>query len=207
MRRLVPALLAGAAGGLLFGAAAGLEGRLGAGPLLSALLEEAGKVTLLLLFGGLGQGPARGLATRRETRSRGLALARGLSLGLVAVTVFAGAENLAYLLAFPEFGVLERLLWSLPVHLVAGLLEALGVLFLFRWLETKSGFRWRAAGLASCLGALGLAVCWHGAANLLAAEHPAAVPGGAVVAFLLFLVLLPQFLGRAYLGGFLHGTD
>jgi len=206
---LLEAGLAGMAGGLLFGLTAGLERHFGAGPISSALLEELGKTVLLLGFGlsGLGSAPDRN--PLRAARSRALGLARGLSLGLVAVTLFAGAENIAYLIAFPEFGVLGRLLWSLPVHLVAALLEALGLLFLLRWLGTRSGLRWRLVGVACALAGLALASTWHAAANLLVADRlgPGSFAAGVATALLLFLVLMSQFLRQAYLGGFLHGAE
>ena len=136
-----------------------------------------------------------------------MALARGLSLGLVAVAVFAGAENLAYLIAFQEAGVLARLLWSLPVHLVAALAEALGVLLLFRW---------RGSGPAEARGRLPLVGEPVPGLRLAPGRQPARLritsplrPSrlGVVIANLLFLVLLLQFLRQAYLGGFLHGAD
>jgi hypothetical protein len=127
--------------------------------------------------------------------------ARGLSLGLAAVAVFVIAENLAYFSAFPEAGILKRLLWSMPGHLVAALLEALGALGLLRRRDRWGGLL---AGLS-----LGLAISWHGALNLLASgtltlQVFAAV---ALLANLLLLGLLHLFLDRAYLGGFLHGAD
>ena len=131
-----PAFMDGAlavlTGLLLYGGAVGSETVLGTNLSGSALLEELGKALLLLAFGWCGTARAGHLSRQGRARARGLA--RGLSLGLVAIGVFAGIENLAYLLAFREAGVLARLFWSLPVHLVAGLLEALGVVFLFRCL-------------------------------------------------------------------------
>lgn len=202
MRRpaLQDALVTVGAGVALYGAAAGLETVSGVGLAVSAILEELLKVAVLLVFGWTGRRAMGEGETRRLARSRALGLARGLSLGLVTVTVFAGAENLAYLAAFPEAGVLARLVWSLPVHLVAALTEALGILCLFRW---------RRAGVAFLLGLAALAMAWHATANLLA-SHQLAFPvfaGGVVAANLLFLVLLSQFLRHAYLGGFLHGAD
>lgn len=193
------------AGLFLYGAAAGVEAGLGAGPAVSAVLEEFGKMVLLLGFGWRGWGSTREGRLPRQIRARILGLARGLSLGLVAVAVFAGAENLAYLVAFQEAGVLARLFWSLPVHLVAGLLEALGVIRVFRGLERAQGL----VGVSLALASLGLACAWHLGANLLLLEHlsSATFLGGVVVANLLFLVLLWQFLKQAYLGGFLYGAD
>lgn len=194
------ALVAVTAGLALYGAAAGLGTAGGGGPVFSALLEELLKAALLLGFGWAGRRMGGEDNPRRLARCRALGLARGLSLGLVAVTVFAGAENLAYLAAYREAGVLARLLWSLPVHLVAALLEALGVLCLFRG---------RLAGSAFGCGLVALAMGWHAAANLLAAHRLAfpAFAGGVAVANLLFLILLLQYLRHAYLGGFLHGAD
>lgn len=202
------AALAGLAGCLLFGAAASVERGLGLGPKGSACLEELGKSVLLLAFGWFSQGAFLERNPLRQARFRALGCARGLSLGLVAVTVFAGAENLAYLIAFPEFGVLGRLLWSLPVHLVAALVEALSLLFLLRGWSLETGPRWRLAGCACAVGGLGLASAWHATANVLVSEPlvPGVFTGGVAISLLLFLVLLSQFHRRAYLGGFLHGA-
>jgi len=139
-------------------------------------------------------------------------MARGLSLGLVAITVFIGVEHLAYCAAFPEAGILTRLLWSLPVHLVAALVEALGALALLQQVNAEAeGRPWARAlrGPGACCGALALAAAWHGGANLLVSGR-LALPvfvTGACLAHLLFLILLSRFLTQAYLGGFLHGAD
>jgi hypothetical protein len=198
-RAFIEAVLAALAGLLLYAAAAGLETVLDAGPTLSAILEELGKTMLLLVFGWSGRVGA-------SVRQRVLGLARGLSLGLVAVTVFAAAENMAYLLAFQEAGVLARLLWSLPVHLVAALAEAWGVLILLRGRETS---RRAILGTLCWFAGLCFACAWHIGANALASVHLAAstFAGGVALAILLFLVLMSQFLKQAYLGGFLHGAD
>jgi hypothetical protein len=204
--------LAIAAGLVLYGAMAGIELALQADPRISAILEELGKALLLLVSGWRGGLGRRAILERnpvRLTRWLALGTARGLSLGLVAVAVFIGAENLGYLIAFPESGVLARLLWSLPVHLVAALAEALGALFLLRQLAVKGAIRNRLAGLSAWTGALVLAMAWHLTANLLVSHHlePWTFTAGMVIANLLFLVLLLQFLKQAYLGGFLHGAD
>jgi len=195
------------AGFLLYGLAAGIEAFAGTGPLVAATVEELGKASLLLGFcwQGWKGGPERN--PRREARGRLLRLARRLSLGLVAVAVFVGVENLAYLAAFPEAGVLARLLWSLPVHLVAALVEALGFLLVFRRLA--GGRRPGLAGAALGSGGLVLAWAWHLGANLLVSGRltPKVFTAGVVIANLLFLVLMMQFLRKAYLGGFLHGAD
>jgi hypothetical protein len=202
-------VLAVTAGLLLYAVAAGLETVLRTGLWSSTLLEELGKAVVLLVFGGTWRNTARAGRTVRQARSRALGLARGLSLGLVAIAVFAGAENMAYFLAFREAGVLARLFWSLPVHLVAGLVEALGTVLLFRCLERKPGFRARLGGMSLWFSSLCLACAWHGGANGLVSGHLASSTflGGIVIANLLFLVLLSQFLKQAYLGGFLHGAD
>ena len=195
------------AGFLFFGVAAGVERFLGMGPGGSALLEELGKALLLAAFCGPLVPALRQGGSPREVRVRLLRLARRLSLGLVAVAVFAGVENLAYLFAFPEAGVLARLAWSVPVHLAAGLGQALGFLLLFSRLEGgrgRSAMAWLAAA-----GGLCLAAAWHAGANLLVSGplSPRAFTVGAVAANLLCLALLVQFLKHAYLGGFLHGSD
>ena len=200
-------VLAVLTGLLLYGGAVGSETVLGTNLSGSALLEELGKALLLLTFGWCGI--ARAGHCSRQGRARALGLARGLSLGLVAIGVFAGIENLAYLLAFREAGVLARLFWSLPVHLVAGLLEALGVVFLFRGLAGERRPRARVGGVSLWLSSLCLAFAWHRGANLLISAElaPSAFLGGIVLANLLFLFLMAQFLKQAYLGGFLHGAD
>ena len=200
----VAAVLAGL---LLYGAAAGIEAFAGTGPVAAATVEELGKAALLLGFCWLDRDTVRERNPRREARGRRLRLARRLSLGLVAVTVFVGVENLAYLAVFPEAGVLARLLWSLPVHLTAALLEALGLLLLFDRLAARG--RRRLAGVFLGLGGLGLAWAWHLGANLLVSGRLTSpvFAAGVVVANLCFLVLMVQFLRKAYLGGFLHGAD
>ncbi len=211
---LLEGVIAVMAGLALFGAAAGMEMAVGAGPTASAILEELGKAALLLLAGRLGilfrAGQILERNSRRQARSLALGAARGLSLGLVAIAVFAAIENMAYLIAFPESGVLTRLVWSLPVHLVAALAEAMGTLFLFRYLSDKApGWLKKLIGTTTWIGSLALAMVWHIGANLLVSGHltASAFTAGMVTANLLFLVLLSQFLRQAYLGGFLHGAD
>ena len=173
-----PALMEGGlvvvAGLALYGAAAGIEIALGANHNVSALLEELEKSVLIMLFGWLGiraRAASWEHSPAKQARSLALGAARGLSLGLVAVTVFAGAENLGYLIAFPESGVLTRLLWSLPVHLVAALTEALGALCLFHWLGGTGKLKRRLAGLPIWIGTMVLAMAWHLAANLLVSNR------------------------------------
>lgn len=214
---LLEGLAAGIAGLALYGAAAGIEIALGSGPAAAALLEELGKAGLLLLSGWLGirtraEWTKRERNPARRARSQALALARGLSLGLVAIALFAGIENVAYLIAFPEAGVLGRLLWSLPVHLVAALLEALGAVFLFTHPATRIEAHRPLRSLTGPLvwtGALVLATAWHLSANLLASGRLTfpLFTTGVVIAHLLCLALLFRFLRQAYLGGFLHGAD
>lgn len=198
---MTEALLALAGGGALFGLAASLERGFDLGPVAGAWLEEVGKTLLLLGFGLLWSRrivPER--QPRRAERTRALGIARGLSLGLVAVSVFVLIENLAFFAAFPEAGILDRLLWSTPGHLVAALLEALGLLALLRG-ERFGPLR---AGVA-----LILAGGWHTGLNLLASGPLAGsyFLAGSAVALLAALTLLFLFLGQAYLGGFLHGAD
>ncbi len=195
------AVLALAGGCALFGLAAGLERGLGLGPVSGAWVEEVGKVLLLLGFGIRGlrrAAPER--QSRRADRAKALAAARGLSLGLVAVSVFVLIENLAYFAAFPEAGILDRVLWSTPGHLAAALLEALGLLSLLR----RSRF-----GVLKAVTALTLAGAWHTGLNMLASGALAGPHflAGSLVALLAFVAFLFLFLGQAYLGGFLHGAD
>ncbi len=193
-RPVVEALWVLAGGAALFSLAAGLERGFELGPVSGAWLEEVGKTLLLLGFGLLGNRRAM------PERARALGIARGLSLGLVAVSVFVLIENLAYFAAFPEAGILSRLLWSTPGHLVAALLEALGLLALLR----RERFGPLRAGAA-----LVLAGAWHTGLNLLASGPLAGSQFlvGSLVALIAFVSLLFLFLGQAYIGGFLHGAD
>lgn len=198
---MVEAFLAGAGGVALFGVASGLERGFGLGPVSGAWVEEVGKAVLLLGFGAAGVRRAvKPGAPRRAGRVRSLGAARGLSLGLVAVAVFVLIENLAYFAAFPEAGILSRLLWSTPGHLAAALLEALGALALLR------GSRF---GVVKAVTVFALAGAWHAGLNLLASGALAGPHflAGALAALLAALSLLFLFLGQAYLGGFLHGAD
>jgi hypothetical protein len=201
-RPAVEALLVLVGGLSLYGAASGLEIALGTGPVGGALLEETGKALVILVAGWLGGRKAVSERhPRRQIRATNLGIARGLSLGLSAVAMFVLAENMAYFSVFPEAGILKRLLWSMPGHLVAALLEALGSLWLLRRCD------WRGALLAGM--SLVLAVLWHVAMNLLATGPLTALvfTTGALLAPSLFLILLLLYLDRAYLGGFLHGAD
>ena len=197
------------AGLLLYGVMAGIESGLGMDLTVAAILEELGKAMVVLGFGWYGRRAAHEGPLPRLAQRRALGLARGLSLGLVAVAVFAGAENMAFLVAFREAGILARLLWSLPVHLVAALLEALGVVFLFRGMEGRANFRARLVGVFLWSSSLCLAGVWHRGANALVSVRLASstFAAGVVIANLLFLVLLSQFLKQAYIGGFLHGAE
>ncbi len=206
-------LLAGAA---LFAAAAAIERLLGTSPAVSAVLEESLKTISILSIGyfayraSMRRPDAPG--TGRERRAR-LAAARGISLGLASTLAFAGIENLAYLFAFPEAGILARLAWSLPVHLVAALLEALGALASLTALAAfAAGRRSRLRALASggalvALVAAGSA--WHAAANVLVDSGIASwtYVGGATASLALAQVLVRVVTRRAYNGGFLHGTE
>lgn len=193
----------------LFFVAAWVQRYLPLGPMVAVLEEEAGKAGLILLGGFWRVHSVRGFAALennpgRRARTLGMGLARGLSLGLVAVCSFAAAENLAYLLAFPEGGVLARLFWSLPIHLVSALLEALGALL---WLRGPHRRPW--VGPLAWVVSLAAAVGFHLGANHLASS---ALPfslflSGVIVANALFVALLAVYLRQAYLGGFLHGAD
>ncbi len=197
------AVVAVLTGGLaLYGGVAWVERILQMGPISGAVLEEAGKGLVILAFGWSGsRKPALERRSTQRIRSRALGAARGISLGLVAVAVFVLAENLAYAEAFSEAGILKRLLWSVPGHLTAALLEALGALHLLRRRDLIGGL------LAG--GGLILAAAWHAGLNLLASGPlgGALFAGGSLLASLSFVMLLFLFLGHAYLGGFLHGAD
>lgn len=211
-RSLQEGALAVAAGLALYGASAGIESATGVAPVMGAVVEETAKAALLLLAGWLGRHHPRACHPPQRPRARALGMARGLSLGLVAITVFIGMENLVYCSAYPEAGILVRLLWSLPVHLVAALAEALGTLALLKQLDTRSpDRRWvrTLRGPGVWIGSLACATAWHGGANLLVSDRLAwpIFLAGASLATLLCLVLLSRFLTQAYLGGFLHGAD
>ncbi len=195
MRRILAALAVAAAGLGSWLALAWLEAALGGGLVLSACLEEAMKVLVLGLALVLG-------------RSRGPG--RALLLGLMAIGVFAAAENLAYLLAFRSPDILERLLWSEPVHLVTGLAWALALAGLARGQDRIP------ARLLGFLGLGALALSWHLGFNLLAAG-PLPGPGreghGLALALaglcngLAIIILGRYFVQRAIIGGFLYGED
>lgn len=198
---IMEAFLTLAGGVALFGVASSLERGFGLGPVSGAWVEETGKAALLLGLGAAGVRRAvKQGAPGRAGRARSLGAARGLSLGLVAVAVFALIENLAYFAAFPEAGILSRLVWSTPGHLAAALLEALGALALLR------GNR---SGIFKAVAALVLAGAWHTGLNLMASGALAGPHflAGSLAALLAALSLLFLFLGQAYLGGFLHGAD
>ena len=205
---LAQGILALALGVSLFELAAFVERRTGMGALPSAFLEEAGKAALILGFGLFG------LRSERARRAALLSGARGLCLGLVGVAIFVAAENLAYFLAFPEASVLERLVWTLPVHIVAALLEAIGALVLLRALAPlPKGRKVEPGELALGIVAFGLALlgaaAWHWAANLLvlAGLSTRNLVLGALTGSGLAVLLFTLLLRRAFIGGFLDGTD
>lgn len=199
MRRILVALAVLGAGLGSWLVLASLEPALGLGLVLSACLEEAMKVLMLgtaLVLGrafGPGQGPGKPLL-----------------LGLMAIGVFAAAENLAYFLAFRSPDILERLLWSEPIHLVTGLAWALALALATR---RRDGPR---ARLLAILGLGALALAWHIAFNLLA-SGPLPGPGreghGLALALaglgngLAIMILGRYFVQRVIIGGFLYGKD
>jgi RsiW-degrading membrane proteinase PrsW (M82 family) len=199
-------------GALLFASAAFVERALGTPPWAAGIIEEAGKAILVAAFG---------LAA---LRSGGGDPARGLSLGLAASAVFAAIENCAYYLAFPEAGTLARLAWSLPVHLDAALLSALGAAPLLRRIgerrreRARSPSPGRASGgdplpwlsrIALFATAVAAAAAIHALANFVLSKGPtgmilAAAP---IIGFSALAVLAIAFIDTAYIGGFLHGTE
>ncbi|HTX71452.1 MAG TPA: hypothetical protein VMC79_01370 [Rectinemataceae bacterium] len=230
-RPLVEGLAAVGAGTALFALAAILERAFSMGTVASACTEELGKGLLLLLAACAGRAlyaaPSHAPASAaRLRRVQLLASARGLSLGLVAVASFAAVENLAYFAVFPEAGVLERLLWSLPVHLVSALVEAVGVLALMRALVaggagngSKGGAGGGGAGGVGALlrlgrggailtASVGAGIAWHSAANMMVERGLglASLVAGSVAALALAALLFALYLGTAYIGGFLHGS-
>ena len=209
-----------ACGAGLFAAAAAIERAAGSGVAVSAVLEECGKALLLLVWGFYGwESAARGgaptLSRARRRRELLLGEARGLSLGLVSIAVFVAAENLAYFAAFPEAGILTRLAWAVPVHLVAALLEAVGALLFLRaltlWAQRTEARSWLgpALGCLAWLASLGGGAAWHTAANLLVERglDTKSLVAGSLAGSTLAVLLFALFLRRAYIGGFLHGAD
>lgn len=182
---------------------------------LFALIEEGAKLGLLLAFGlRFGAGGPR----RRGADALRLGAARGLSLGIAAVAVFAAIENLAYFAASPGWGAAGRLLWSEPVHLVSALALSLG---LFPLVSGRGGPAGRGAARAApaIAGGFALAYAWHLAANLAASglllPRAAEAPGGAarlLAAGSILNAAALWALGRLYLrkaviGGFLYGKE
>ncbi len=199
MRRILAALAVAAIGLGSWLVLAWLETALGGGLVLSACLEEAMKVLVLGLALVLGR-----------SQGQGQAPGRALLLGLMAIGVFAAAENLAYLLAFRSPDILERLLWSEPIHLVTGLAWALALAGPGRGKDRIP------ARLLGFLGLGALALSWHLGFNLLAAG-PRPGPGkeGHGLALALaglcngpaIIILGKYFAQRVLIGGFLYGED
>jgi hypothetical protein len=210
--RALEVLLVGAGGLALYGFATVAGYR---GPVIAAALEETGKALLLLGAGAMGVRATRGAAPMerseaRRRRAARLGLARGLSLGLASIGCFACLEHLAYAIAFPEAGILDRLLWVMPVHLGSALVQALGTLLLVRSFLAPGTWRARTLrGFLPWLLGFALALAWHGGANLLVTGLPSprllllgGLAGWGIASFLLL-----RFLRHAYLGGLLHGLD
>jgi len=182
---------------------------------LFALIEEGAKLGLLLAFGlRFGAGGPR----RRGADALRLGAARGLSLGIAAVAVFAAIENLAYFAASPGWGAAGRLLWSEPVHLVSALALSLG---LFPLVSGRGGPAGRSAARAApaIAGGFALAYAWHLGANLAASglllPRAAEAPGGAarllaagsILNAAALWALLRLYLRKAVIGGFLYGKE
>ncbi|HRY71841.1 MAG TPA: hypothetical protein P5165_01340 [Spirochaetia bacterium] len=182
---------------------------------LFALIEEGAKLGLLLAFGlRFGAGGPR----RRGADALRLGAARGLSLGIAAVAVFAAIENLAYFAASPGWGAAGRLLWSEPVHLVSALALSLG---LFPLVSGRGGPAGRGAARAApaIAGGFALAYAWHLAANLAASglllPRAAEAPGGAarllaagsILNAAALWALVRLYLHKAVIGGFLYGKE
>jgi hypothetical protein len=226
LRPFLEGTIALASGAILFAAAAALERARSMPPLASAAIEELLKTAFMVAAGLAGRALATGVTAPTDRRSRAdrqarLGAARGLSLGLVAAATFAAVENLAYFAAFPEAGALGRLFWSMPVHLVASLVEAIAALPLVQKLFEESpgapchgtlrdairrSCRRLAAPMVLATGfALGAAL--HAAANLAAACGAASPALGAAVGLPILVALAATYIDTAYVGGFLHGTD
>lgn len=182
---------------------------------LFALIEEGAKLGLLLAFGlRFGAGGPR----RRGADALRLGAARGLSLGIAAVAVFAAIENLAYFAASPGWGAAGRLLWSEPVHLVSALALSLG---LFPLVSGRGGPAGRRAARAApaIAGGFALAYAWHLGANLAASglllPRAAEAPGGAarllaagsILNAAALWALVRLYLRKAVIGGFLYGKE
>ena len=182
---------------------------------LFALIEEGAKLGLLLAFGlRFGAGGPR----RRGADALRLGAARGLSLGIAAVAVFAAIENLAYFAASPGWGAAGRLLWSEPVHLVSALALSLG---LFPLVSGRGGPAGRRAARAApaIAGGFALAYAWHLGANLAASglllPRAAEAPGGAarllaagsILNAAALWALVRLYLHKAVIGGFLYGKE
>ena len=216
------AVIALAAGGLLFGAAWALERATGATVTGAGAIEELGKALAILSSGLLCMyRTTRG----QDARRRMPGAARGLSLGLAAAAAFAAIENGAYFLAFPEAGLLARLAWSLPVHLDAALVEALGAVPLLRLLATRPATRAGAGGArqaipsrriatlagggAAFAAATAAAAALHALANGIVDRSPPAwiLAAGSLTGFTALAALAAAFIDTAYIGGFLHGTE
>lgn len=171
-----------------------LPGLVRAGLAASVLVEEGVKALLILGY-ALGEGPREALRRRLggELDEGEEGAPRWPGLALAAIVVFAAAENLAYLLAFPGPGVFARLLWALPVHLGAALAFIVALQ------------RGRAVGIAL---ALLLALGWHLSANLLASSGPSAglLALGAALSLLGLLGLSRLWLHTVIVEGSIHGT-
>ncbi len=223
LERALETLSVPLAGASIYALAFAAERLIAAEPGTAALIEELLKLAVISAYalGGLASSAHRASLERsplRFGRAIMLLCARRLSLALAAVAVFAAIENLAYFLAFPEAGIAARLAWSMPVHLVSGLLEALGILAAVkaaaRRLAAAKGGRAleppaliaAAAALLACCGA---GFAWHWAANSLVSGGlgDQRYMLGAAANLAAFVFLATAFARRAYIGGMLHGAD
>jgi len=197
---------------LLYATFALVESSAGLGLLGSVILEEGGKFLLLAVLASA--------AARRDGRT---AIGPALCFGLATIAVFAAIENLAYFLAFPSSDILARLLWSEPVHLVAGLAEAFAASALadLPGLIRRSGRR-DGRAIAENLATIALAAAfapgWHFGFNLIADKAPTALFESGSPTFLAlvlavgmnataFFMLLRYFTQRVFVGGYLHGSS
>lgn len=214
----VHALAALAAGILLYFASARVEVEASLGLAGSVLLEEALKTGVILGFAILSG--RRAAAPPVPARKAGIGLpeeAQGLAWGIAAIVAFATAENLAYFAAFPGRGILLRLLWSEPVHLVAGLAEAEAVWLFLRVARAKAG----PAAALGCACLLASALLWHLGFNALAdGPLPAleragdeaglawrsAIAGAFLANLAAIAALGYRFIHRVIVGGFLYGS-
>jgi hypothetical protein len=183
-----------------------------------ALLEELVKLALLAAFLSFGRLRWRpGIGTTRppilDLRAQLVHAARRLGFGTVAIGIFSAVENLNYFLFFPGTGTFQRLIWSLPVHLVSALALSLG-LFVSLECRLDKGSREKSArpptsrlsGL-NPLAAFMFAAVWHVGANALASASPdpRILAAGALANLAALVTLGSIYCRRVLIGGMTYG--